>query len=49
VDGLSGWGFAAFTRKSYPMISEDMHLVTRWSNGIILRGAGAEVVREFGK
>jgi Alternative complex III, ActD subunit len=35
VGGLSGWWFVGFTQKSYPMISGGMHLVTKWSNGII--------------
>ncbi len=35
LGGLSGWGFAAFTQESYPMISGGMPLVTKWSNGII--------------
>jgi hypothetical protein len=35
VGGLSGWWFVSFTQKAYPMISGGMHLVTKWSNGII--------------
>ncbi len=35
VGGLSGWWFVTFSQKSYPMISGGMHLVTKWSNGII--------------
>jgi hypothetical protein len=35
LGGLSGWGFVAFTQKSYPMISGGMPLVTKWPNGII--------------
>lgn len=33
--GLSGWWFVAFSQKSYPMTTGGMHLVTKWSNGII--------------
>lgn len=35
VGGLSGFWFVSFTQKSYPMISGGMHLVTKWSDGII--------------
>jgi Alternative complex III, ActD subunit len=35
VGGLSGWVFASFTQKAYPMISGGMPLVTKWPNGII--------------
>jgi Alternative complex III, ActD subunit len=35
VGGLCGFWFVSFTQKSYPMISGGMHLVTKWSDGII--------------
>ena len=35
IGGLSGWWFVSFTQKSYPLISGGMHLVTKWSDGII--------------
>ena len=35
VGGLCGWWFVGFTQKAYPMVSGGMHLVTKWSNGII--------------
>lgn len=35
IGGLCGWWFVSFTQKSYPLISGGMHLVTKWSDGII--------------